>query len=270
MAGLLMLLALTPAPSSWVRAQDAKGEAKAEAKTEDPPAPETKAETTKADPGTEPPPARNMLRWAMDASGPIGWVLLGISIYLVAVIIRLFMEFRIPEAVPPALVERLDSAIKEKKFQEAYDACRDNESLLARLVRTGVANLPNGRPEAKESMNIMAEEIVAGMEQKISYLAIIGQLGPMIGLVGTIWGMIMSFNEIANAGGSQPKPAKVAEGISTALFITLEGVTLAIPAIFFFSFFRNRIAVIAMEANRVADRVINSLVAAAKQTKPTA
>jgi biopolymer transport protein ExbB len=265
-AGLLMLLALTPAPTSWVRAQDAK----TEAKTEEPPAPETKAETTKADPGTEPPAPRNMLRWAMDASGPIGWVLLGISIYLVAIIIRLFMEFRIPEAVPPALVERLDTAIKEKKFQEAYDACRDNESLLARLVRTGVANLPNGRPEAKESMNIMAEEIVAGMEQKISYLAIIGQLGPMIGLVGTIWGMIMSFNEIANAGGSQPKPAKVAEGISTALFITLEGVTLAIPAIFFFSFFRNRIAVIAMEANRVADRVINSLVAAAKQTKPTA
>jgi biopolymer transport protein ExbB len=270
-AGLLVLLALTPAPSSRVRAQEpAKGEAAkpdAAAKPDEPAAPESKTETPKADAGTEPPAQRNMLRWAMDASGPIGWVLLAISIYLVAAVIRLFMEFRLPEAVPPALVERLDTAIKEKKFQEAYDACRDNESFLARLVRTGVANLPNGRPEAKESMNIMSEEIVAGMEQKISYLAIIGQLGPMIGLVGTIWGMIMSFNEIANAAGSQPKPAKVAEGISTALFITLEGVTLAIPAIFFFSFFRNRIAVIAMEANRVADRVINSLVAAAKQSK---
>ena len=64
----------------------------------------------------------------------------------------------------------------------------------------------------------------------------------MIGLVGTIWGMIMSFQEIATAAGAQPRPEKVAEGISTALFITLEGVSLAVPAIFFFAFFRNRIA----------------------------
>ena len=79
----------------------------------------------------------------------------------------------------------------------------------------------------------------------------------MIGLVGTIWGMIMSFQEIATAAGSQPKPEKVAEGISTALFITLEGVSLAVPAIFFFALFRNRIAMITMEATKVADRTIN-------------
>ena len=125
----------------------------------------------------------------------------------------------------------------------------------------------NQTVEAFIGTYLHVEMAYAGMEQRISYLAIIGQLGPMIGLVGTIWGMIMSFNEIANAAGSQPKPAKVAEGISTALFITLEGVTLAIPAIFFFSFFRNRIAVIAMDANRVADRVISALVSAAKQSK---
>jgi biopolymer transport protein ExbB len=267
-AGVLVLMAVTPAPTS--RAQEPAKDAAAvkdEAPKADAPAADSKVAVPKADAGVEPPAQRNMLQWARDASGPIGWVLLGISIYLVAIVIRFFMEFRLTEAVPPALVERLDTAIKEKKFQEAYDACRDNESFLARLVRTGVANLPNGRPEAKEAMNIMSEEIATGMEQRISYLATIGQLGPMIGLVGTIWGMIMSFNVIANAAGSQPKPAMVAEGISTALFITLEGVTLAIPAIFFFNFFRNRIAVIAMDANRVADRVISALVSAAKQSK---
>jgi biopolymer transport protein ExbB len=60
----------------------------------------------------------------------------------------------------------------------------------------------------------------------------------------------------------------VAEGISTALFITLEGITLAVPAIFFFAFFRNRLALMTVEANRVADRTISSLVAAAKTNKP--
>ena len=219
--------------------------------------------------GDKPPSRENMLQWAIRASGPIGACLLLLSIYFTALVIRLFMEFRVTEAVPAALVEKLEAAIRDKKFQDAYDVCKDNDSFLARLVRTGIANLPNGRAEAKEAMQQVTEEMVTTLEMKISYLAIIGTLGPMIGLVGTIWGMIMSFQEIATAAGAQPRPEKVAEGISTALFITLEGVSLSVPAIFFFAFFRNRIAQMTMEATRVADRTINSLVSAAKTGKTT-
>jgi biopolymer transport protein ExbB len=262
--GSLCLVSLAPAPRA--AAQDpGKAAAKEVAPAADAAPAPTVAPASTAE--TAAPKSKSLLRWALEASGPIGVFLLCLSIYFTAVVIRLFMELRLSEAVPPALVEKMDVAIRDKKFQELYDACRDNESFLARLVRTGVANLPNGRTEAKEAMNAVTDEIVTGMESKISYLAIIGQLGPMIGLVGTIWGMIMSFQEIATAAGSQPKPEKVAEGISTALFITLEGVALAVPAIFFFSFFRNRIAMITMEATRVADRTIASLVQAAKQAK---
>jgi biopolymer transport protein ExbB len=252
--GWLGVLALTPTPDA--RGQDAKASAPAPAAT-------TPAATASAD---APPAPRSMLKWAMDASGPIGFCILLLSIYFTAVVIRLFLEFRVTEAVPPALIEKLDTSIKDRKFQETYDVCRDDNSFLARLVRTGIANLPNGRPEAKEAMNDVADEIVTGMEAKISYLATIGTLGPMIGLVGTIWGMIQSFQELATAGG-QPKPDKLAAGISTALFITLEGVSLSVPAIFFFALFRNRIALIATEANKVADRTINAFYTAAKQGK---
>jgi biopolymer transport protein ExbB len=217
--------------------------------------------------GTVPPGPESLLRLAVRASGPIGFFLLLLSIYFTALVIRLFMEFRVSEAVPTPLVEKLETAIRDKKFQDAYDVCKDNDSFLARLVRTGIANLPNGRADAKEAMAEASEEIVTNYEMKISYLAVIGTLGPMIGLVGTLWGMIMSFKEIATAAGAQPRPEKVAEGISTALFITLEGVTLSVPAIFFFAFFRNRVAQMTMEATRVADRTINSLVAAAKAVK---
>jgi biopolymer transport protein ExbB len=217
--------------------------------------------------GTTPPARENMLSWAIRASGPIGVFLLGLSIYFTALVIRLFMELRVSEAVPALLVDKLETAIRDKKFQDAYDVCKDNDSFLARLVRAGIANLPNGRTEARDAMQTTSEEIVTSMEMKISYLAIIGTLGPMIGLVGTIWGMIMSFQEIATAAGAQPRPEKVAEGISTALFITLEGVSLSVPAIFFFAYFRNRIAQMTMEASRVADRTITSLIAAAKTVK---
>jgi biopolymer transport protein ExbB len=205
-----------------------------------------------------------MLSWAIRASGPIGVFLVFLSVYFTALVIRLFIEYRVSEAVPPSLVEKLEGAIRDKKFQEAYDLCRDNDSFLARLVRTGIANLPNGRAEAKEAMAVASGEIVTELEMKISYLAVIGTLGPMIGLVGTVWGMIESFREIATAAGAQPRPDKVAGGISTALFITLEGVSLSVPAIFFFAYFRNKVAQMTIEANRVADRTINSLVSAAK------
>jgi len=276
-AATAVLIWLAWGQSARLSAQEAK-------KAEEPaPAPAAKAEeppaavdAPKADAppagdaaeGTTPPAPENMLQWAIRASGPIGVFLVFLSVYFTALVIRLFMEYRVSEAVPPPLVEKLEAAIRDKKFQEAYDVCRDNDSFLARLVRSGIANLPNGRAEAKEAMAGTSDEIVTELEMKISYLAVIGTLGPMIGLVGTVWGMIRSFQEIATAAGSQPRPDKVAEGISTALFITLEGITLAVPAIFFFAFFRNRLALMNVEANRVADRTINSLVTAAKTTKP--
>ncbi len=275
-AYLAACLAFAPAPP--LLAQDA---AKKDAA---PAAPAPAADTPKADApaadaapkadaaaptgeSTAPVARKSLLRWAIEASGPIGLFLLCISVYFTALVIKLFMELRVSEAVPAALVEKLETAIKDRKFQEAYDACRDNDSFLARLVRTGVANLPNGRAEAKEAMNATQDEIVTSLEARISYLAIIGTLGPMIGLVGTIAGMIASFQEIATAAGAQPKPEKVAEGISTALFITLEGVSLSVPAIFFFALFRNRIAQMALESSKVAERTISALLAAAKQNK---
>jgi biopolymer transport protein ExbB len=257
--GIAQFSALSPA----ARAQEAKKPADA-AKSVPAPAAAKDEPAPKADAPATPKEAPNLLQWAWRASGYIGLFLVLLSIYFTALVIRLFLELRVSEAVPPGLVDRLEDAIKERKFQEAYDLCRDDNSYLARLVRTGVANLPNGRAEAKEAMNTLSEEIVVGMESKISYLATIGTLGPMIGLVGTIWGMIRSFQEIATAGG-QPQAEKVAEGISTALFITLEGVSLSVPAIFFFAFFRNRIAQIAMESTKVADRTINAFWNAAKQ-----
>lgn len=252
---LAWLAALAVAPVPLVSARDEKKAAEVPAAADDS---EVPAESKPAE-------KKSMLTWAIEASGPIGVFLVALSVYFTALVIRLFLEYRVKEAVPAALIEKLETAIKEKKFQEAYDACRDDNSFLARLVRTGVANLPNGRNEAKEAMNAMAEEIVVTMEGRISYLATIGTLGPMIGLVGTVWGMILSFQEIATASGGQARPERLAAGISTALFITLEGISLSVPAIFFFAFFRNRIAQISMEATKVAYRTISAFWTAAKQ-----
>lgn len=237
-------------------------------------APEAEAPAAPAAPAADPsqsdtPKPKSFLMYAIEASGFIGLVIFLISIYMVAVVIRLFMEFRVNEAVPPPLVEKLEAAIKERKFQEAYDACRDDNSYLAKLVRTGVANLPIGRDEAKEAMNAASDEVIVTMETRVSYLAVVGSLGPMLGLLGTVWGMILAFQNISTSG-AQPRPDQLAGNIATALFTTLDGLILAVPAIFFFAFFRNRIAMISMEATKVAERTINAFWNAARQQQPGA
>ncbi|WP_152050034.1 MotA/TolQ/ExbB proton channel family protein [Tautonia marina] len=219
------------------------------------------AETTSGSPVR----TKSGLQWFIESSGIIGGLIIILSITLVAMIIRLFLEFRLKEAVPPQLVDLLDNAIREKKFQEAYDACREDNSFLARLVRTGVANMPNGRTEAKEAMNATAEEIVVDMESKNSYLGTIGTIAPMLGLLGTVLGMILAFQDLATVEGVQVDPTKLAGNISLALVTTFEGLIVSVPAIFFFAFFRNRIVFIATETTKIADRTINAFWQAAKQ-----
>ena len=94
------------------------------------------------------------------------------------------------------------------------------------------------------------------LEHRLSYLALIGSIAPMIGLMGTVYGMIMSFEKIAQSTVS-PKPAELAEGISTALFTTLEGLTVAIPAMIFYSILRNRVARFVLEVGMVSEGLMS-------------
>lgn len=236
----------------------------AEAEPSPPPAPEPAAEASTAAPERS-LQDKSTIEWLIESSGIFGFVIIVMSVTMVALVIRMFLEYRMKEAIPPLLVDRLDASIKERKFQEAYDFCKDDPSLLARLIRTGVSNLPFGRGEAKEAMNSTAEEITLGMERRNTYLATIGTLGPMIGLLGTVQGMIRAFGTLATVKGAQPDPGALAGSISLALVVTMEGLLVAVPAIFFFQFFRGRITYLTTESLKIAERTINAFWHAAKQ-----
>jgi biopolymer transport protein ExbB len=128
-------------------------------------------------------------------------------------------------------------------------------SFLARTVAAGVRKLPAGMPAAQRALELANEDVTMEMEHRTTYLATVGTLGPMIGLVGTVYGMIRSFQAIATAG-SAPQAAQLAAGISTALFVTLEGIALSVPAIALYAFFRNRIARMSLEVQREAEGLL--------------
>ena len=161
--------------------------------------------------------------WVIYSSGLIGALILGLSIYFVATVIRLFIELRLDVAMPQEEVARCEQFLEARNYQGLYDFASKCHSFYSRLVAVGIAELPSGLTEAREVMDRNADAETVDMERKISMLAVLGTLGPMIGLVGTLKGMIASFAVIA-LSDMQLKASEVAGGISEALLLTFEGV----------------------------------------------
>jgi len=214
--------------------------------------------------GEPKPVQKSRFIWFIQSSGLIGLGILILSIYFVATIIRLFIELRPIVAMPPEEVAQAETLLQSRDYQGLYDFASKSHTFYSRLVSVGIAELPSGLTEAREVMDRTADAETVDMERKISMLAVIGTLGPMIGLVGTLKGMIASFAVIA-LSDTQMKASQVAEGISEALLLTFEGVALSVPAIFFFAVFKNRVAKISVETLLAADELVRRLVQQAKQ-----
>jgi biopolymer transport protein ExbB len=201
----------------------------------------------------------SFLAWMARASGPIGLVIAGMSFYLIALVVWMALNYRSAIAMPPPLIRELHELLHQKKYSEAYHRLSANGSHLARVLAAGVRKLPAGLPHAQRAMELANEEGTMEMEHRTTYLATVGTLGPMIGLVGTVYGMIMAFRVIA-LEGSSPQASQLAAGISTALFATLEGIAVSIPAIYFYSMFRNRIARLSLEVAMGAEPLLEQFV----------
>lgn len=209
------------------------------------------------------------LIWFLESSGMIGLFILILSIYFVATVCRLFWELRMDIAVPPDLLARAQELLQQKDFKAIFTLVKEDDSFFGRLVATGIGELPNGLAEARDVMERTAESITVEMEKRISILAVLGTLGPMIGLLGTLKGMIGSFSVIARSD-VQMKASEVAGGISEALLLTFEGVALSVPAIYFFSLFRNRVSTISTSAALEADQFVRHFAHAARTKGPAA
>lgn len=244
------------------------GEGAATAQSTDPPAEAPATASAPAVDSAAPgaPPAsvqRSKLRWFFESSGWIGAVIFLLSVYFVATVIRLFNELRMPVAMPPEVVSQCDALLAKRDYQGIYDLAKSVETPYTRLLSAGLAEISGGLDAARSAMDCVAECITVGMEKQISMLAVLGTLGPMIGLLGTLKGMISSFSVIA-LSDTQLKASEVAGGISEALLLTFEGVALSVPAIFLYAVFRNRVSQISAEVFLEADEFMRRVATTAK------
>ncbi|MCA9217261.1 MAG: MotA/TolQ/ExbB proton channel family protein [Planctomycetales bacterium] len=202
-----------------------------------------------------PPP--NYLEWAFDA---LGWgysgVFLTLSVTLVALIVMNIMTARRENVCPMSLLEGFETHLNERRYQEAYELAKSDDSFLGRVLSAGLAKLSSGYSQAIEAMQEIGEEENMKLEHRLSYMQLIGTISPMIGLFGTVQGMISSFQIIANTD-TQPRPSELAGGISTALFTTLIGLLIAIPAIACYNILRNQIARLVLEVGILSEGLMS-------------
>jgi biopolymer transport protein ExbB len=207
----------------------------------------------------------SFLTWLLNASGPFG-VMIGIeSFLLVGLIITNIMQLRMPIFIPPGFVEGFEQKLQAKDYQGAYELAKKDDSFLARILAGGLAKLSRGFDDAVAGMQQVAEDENMALDHKLSYISIIGTTAPMLGLLGTVQGMVQAFSVIARSTVS-PKPSELAAGITLALVTTLEGLIVAIPAIIGFALFKNRQARLVLESGMVADGLMNRFASVGKRS----
>ncbi|MHB8900439.1 MAG: MotA/TolQ/ExbB proton channel family protein [Thermoguttaceae bacterium] len=223
-----------------------------------PAAPAAGAPAPAAAPAAEaPPPQKSFLAWLIEA---LGWsftiIFLGISFAGVAFLVMNILAIRRDAILPATLIQGFEAHLNEKRYQEAYELAKSDESFLGRVLAAGMEKLQTGYEQALSAMQEVGEEENMKLEHRLSYMGLIGTIAPMVGLLGTVVGMVESFSVIA-ASTVSPKPSELAEGISKALVTTLVGLNLAIPALAFYHVMRNRMARLVHETGMISESLMS-------------
>jgi biopolymer transport protein ExbB len=163
----------------------------------------------------------------LEAGGTIGWLIVAMSIALVALLL-----------------------------EHVLTACEQRPSYLAAVLGAGLAEVELGYAAVEKAMEDCSQQQAARLYRKLEFFTMIGTIAPMLGLLGTVWGMILAFMEFEVR--ANPQPSDLAPGIYKALVTTLQGLCVAIPALAAYSLLRNRTDELVAETSLTAERVFSN------------
>lgn len=191
------------------------------------------------------------------AGGLLMWPLLICSVISLAIILERLWFLQTRRVIPPQLVARVRAWVEAG----ALDASRLEKlregSPLGRILAAGLANRQQDREMMKESIEEVGRHEVHDLERFLNALGTIAAITPLLGLLGTVIGMIKVFEVITALGIGDP--GVLAEGISEALITTATGLTIAIPSLMFYRYFRGRVEALVVTMEREALKMIEML-----------
>jgi biopolymer transport protein ExbB len=188
--------------------------------------------------------------------GVVGYLIIALSFVAVALVVDDALLLRRKVLMPPDEVDELREMIDAGRYQEVTETTR--ASFVGAMASAGVTERSRGYEAMVKAMEDCADGLTGRLLRRIEYLNIIANVTPMLGLLGTVIGMVKCFNQISIAvGGVDPR--LLAAGIFQALMTTVMGLIVAIPSLFAFSLFRNRVDSLAAEATQRAEEIVAPL-----------
>ncbi len=228
--------------------------------------PQPSAEAADTESATESEPTIDFQE-LVRASGIIGGVILALSVAMLALIVEHTMSIQGSTILPSGLLEEVHADLKGGRMDDARKRARESRSFLGRLIDTGLGESDLGYAAVEKAVEDTAVAQTSRLYRKIEYLSIIGTIAPMLGLLGTVWGMIGAF--LAFESKANPQVAELAPGITRALVTTLLGLGVAVPALAGYGIFRNRIEGLTDEATQLADHLFADLKRTEAKRRPT-
>jgi biopolymer transport protein ExbB len=190
------------------------------------------------------------------AGGPVMWPLLACSLVALAIIVERLINLRATRILRPAVVERVTGLAEGGRADRALAVCRENPGIFTNIVGAGLELAAKGEDaqRAKEAIEDAGRHETVRLNRYLGTLNTIVGISPLLGLLGTVTGMIDVFNTIARAGAGQA--AQLSSGISQALITTATGLLIAIPALVTYNFFMEKAELMVTDLERASLRVL--------------
>lgn len=211
--------------------------------------------------------ARTFFTQFVIAGGPIVWfVLLPMSLVTVFLVVEHGLTIRRKKLLPDGVGGQIVGIIRQFGPKQLMARIAERDDFVSVAVFRAVAHSRGDWFRMRSLLTESLQEQAGGLLRRLDWLNLIGNVSPMVGLFGTVFGMIKLFNAIVAAGG-QPQPSQLADGISVALVTTFWGLFIAIPALAAHGVFRNRIETLANDAVVEAENIVPEIRRSLEQSR---
>ncbi|MFH1413852.1 MAG: MotA/TolQ/ExbB proton channel family protein [Candidatus Omnitrophota bacterium] len=195
------------------------------------------------------------------AGGPMMWVILFCSIIALAIILEKFWQLHNININTQQFLDKIREKIKRRQIKEALEVCDGAKSPLANILKAGILKYDRPRAQIIEAIEDSSLYEIPKIEKRLSILATIAHISPLLGLLGTVLGLVRCFQIIqAKASSFHPvSPGDLAGGIWEALLTTVAGLFVAIPTYFVYNYLANNINNFILEMEKASTELVNFL-----------
>jgi biopolymer transport protein ExbB len=190
------------------------------------------------------------------------------SIVAAAIFLERLWTLQSKRVLPAELTQKVWRWVEQRQIQDKHIIALQQNSPLGKILAAGLLNRYRDRTVIRESIEDTGRHVVHELERFIGTLGTIASLSPLMGLLGTVFGMIRTFNAITTSGIGNP--ASLAGGIAEALITTAAGLTVAIPALLAYKFLRGRVQALVVQMEKEAMKLVEALEAQAAQDSEAA